>query len=67
MAEEDEGAIGADWAKGAEGALGARGLRELRGLRRIRGLLYIINVRWLGHHGNRLYGFMRLRSKMLTG
>ena len=21
-------------------------------------------VRWLGHHGNRLYGFMRLQSKM---
>ena len=21
-------------------------------------------VRWLGHHGNRLYGFMGLRSKM---
>ena len=25
---------------------------------------YIFNVRWLGHHGNRLYGFMGLRSKM---
>ena len=21
-------------------------------------------VRWLGHHGNRLYGFMGLQSKM---
>ena len=21
--------------------------------------------RWLGHHGNRLYGFMGLQSKML--
>ena len=25
---------------------------------------FIHVVRWLGHHGNRLYGFMRLRSKM---
>ena len=24
-------------------------------------------VRWLGHHGNRLYGFMRLQSKMWSG
>ena len=24
-------------------------------------------VRGLGHHGNRLYGFMRLWSKMWTG
>ena len=22
------------------------------------------NARWLGHHGNRLYGFMGLQSKM---
>ena len=27
----------------------------------------VYSVRWLGHHENRLYGFMRLRSKMLTG
>ena len=25
----------------------------------------IYSVRWLGHHGNRLYGCMGLRSKML--
>ena len=24
---------------------------------------YICIVRWLGHHGNRLYSFMKLRSK----
>ena len=24
-------------------------------------------VRWLGHHGNRLYGFMGPLSKMLSG
>ena len=28
MAEEDEGAIGADWAMGAEGAEGAMGAEE---------------------------------------
>ena len=26
--------------------------------------IYIYIVIWLEHHGNRLYGFMRLRSKM---
>ena len=26
MAEEDEGAIGADWAMGAEGAMGSEGV-----------------------------------------
>ena len=25
---------------------------------------FIHVVRWLGHHGNRLYGFMGLQSKM---
>ena len=49
---------------GLRGLRGLLGLRELWGLRRIRGC-YIFNVRWLGHHGNRLYGFMGLRSKML--
>ena len=47
---------------GLRGLRGLWGLRELWGLRRIGGLLYF-NVRWLGHHGNRLYGFMGLRSK----
>ena len=64
MAEEDEGAIGAViglW--GLRGLRGLWGLRELWGLRRIGGC-YIFNVRWLGHHGNRLYGFMGLRSKL---
>ena len=56
MAEEDEGTIGADWAMGTEGAEGAE---EDEGAAN---LLY--RVRWLGHHGNRLYGFMGLRSKM---
>ena len=56
MAEEDEGAIGADWAMGAEGAMGSEGVI---GLRRIGGC-YIFNVRWLGHHGNRLYGFQNV-------
>ena len=31
MAEEDEGAIGADWAKGAEGAEGAMGSEAIMG------------------------------------
>ena len=38
MAEEDEGAIGADLPMGLRGLWG---MRELWGLRRIRGLLYI--------------------------
>ena len=29
---------------------------SLKELRRMRGLLYIYIVRWLRHHGNRLYG-----------
>ena len=27
--------------------------------------MYVVS--WVGHHGNRLYGFMRLQSKMLSG
>ena len=42
------------WAEGLEGAEEDEGAA-----------IYI--VRWLGHHGNILYGFMRLRSKMWTG
>ena len=50
---------------GAEGAMGAEGVE---GAEEDEGAaIYIYIVRWLGHHGNRLYGFMRLRSKMLTG
>ena len=41
MAEEDEGAIGADWAMGLRRLRWLWGLRELWGLRRIGGLLYI--------------------------
>ena len=41
MAEEDEGAIRADWAMGLRGLRGLWGLGDLWGLRRIRGLLYI--------------------------
>ena len=36
MAEEDEGAIGADWAMGAEGAMGCEGVMGAE-----EGLLYI--------------------------
>ena len=32
MAEEDEGAIGADWALGAEGAMGAEGAEGAEGV-----------------------------------
>ena len=61
MAEEDEGAIGADWAEGAMGSEGVMGAEEDKG-----GAIYIIfNIRWLGHHGNRLYGCMGLQTKML--
>ena len=61
MAEEDEGAIGADWAMGAEGAEESEGVM---GAREDKGAAIYLIVRWLGHHGNRLYGFMGLRSKM---
>ena len=40
------------------GAEGTEGTEEDEGA-------FIHVVRWLGHHGNRLYGFMGLRSKML--
>ena len=66
MAEADEGPMRADWAMGAEGAEGAMGSEGVLGVEEDNGC-YIFNVRWLGHHGNRLYGFMRLRSKMLSG
>ena len=67
MTEEDEGAIGADWAMAAEGAEGAMGSEGVMGAEEDKGAaIYIIfNIRWLGHHGNRLYGFMGLQSKML--
>ena len=61
IAEEDEGAIWADWAVGAEGVMGSEGAigaEEDEGA-----AIYI--VRWFGHHGNRLYGFMGPWSKML--
>ena len=64
MAEEDEGAIGADWAMGAEGAVGAEGVE---GAEEDKGAAIYILLDGLGHHGNRLYCFMRLGSKMLTG
>ena len=67
MAEEDEGAIGADWAMGAEGGEGAMGSEGIMGAEEDKGGCYIFNVRWLGHHWNRLYGFMGLRSKMSDG
>ena len=40
------------------GAEGTEGTEEDEGA-------FIHVVRWLGHHRNRLYGFMGLRSKML--
>ena len=40
------------------GAEGTEGTEEDEGA-------FIHVVRWLGHHGKRLYGFMGLRSKML--
>ena len=40
-----------------------RWLRWLRGLTGLMWLPYKCIVRWLGHHGNRLYRFMKLRSK----
>ena len=48
---------------GAEGAEGLEGAEEGKGA----SLYTLYIVRWSGHHGNRLYGFMRLWSKMLTG
>ena len=39
------------------GAEGTEGTEEDEGA-------FIHVVRWLGHHRNRLYGFMGLRSKM---
>ena len=62
MAEEDEGAIWADWAMGAEGADGAMGSEGVMGAEEDKGAaIYLI----IEHYGNRLYGFMGLRSKML--
>ena len=61
MAEEDEGAIGADWAMGSERAMGAEGAVEdevtegFEGAEEDEGAAIYI-VRWLRHHGNRLYG-----------
>ena len=56
--------------KGLRKLGGLMGLRWQRWLRGAKGLMlllyiyvYIYIVRWLGHHGNRLYGFMGLRSK----
>ena len=46
-----------------EGAEGAEGLRWLRGLIGLMWLLYK-TVIWSEHHGNRLYGFIWLASKM---
>ena len=58
-----EGAIGADWAMGAEGAMGCEGAIGAEGAGENEGAAIYI-VRWLGHHGNKLYGFMGLWSKM---
>ena len=52
-----EGAIGSEGAMGAEGAEGAE---EDEGA-----AIYI--VRWLGHHRNRPYCLMGLRSKLSDG
>ena len=38
MTEEDEGAIGADWAMGAEGAMGSEGAMEAEGAMGLRKL-----------------------------
>ena len=38
MAEEDEGAIGADWAMGAEGAMGSEGAMGAEGAMGLRKL-----------------------------
>ena len=59
----DLGAIEPDWALGAEGALGSEGAVGAEGAEEDEGAA--ISVRWLGHHGNRLYGCMGLWSKML--
>ena len=51
-----------------------RGLRKLMGLRRVRwvrgltGLMWLLYIMiWLEHHGNRLYGVIRLLSKKWDG
>ena len=60
-AEEDEGAEEAGGADGAEVAEVAEG-GDRTDVVAI--YIYIYIVRWLGHHGNRLYDFMGLQSKM---
>ena len=59
MVDVAEGIEADEVVKGPRGLLGLTGLRRLK---RIRGLLYIVS--WLGHHGNKLHGFIGLRSKI---
>ena len=56
--------MGAEGAMGAEEAVGAEGVE---GAEEDKGAAIYILLDGLGHHGNRLYCFMRLGSKMWTG
>ena len=61
-AEDDEGAEGAEGFVGAEEDEGFEGAEEDEGA-----AIFIYIVRWSGHHRNRPYGLMGLRSKMSDG
>ena len=63
---ESEGSEGVRWLRGLLGLIGLWGQRELWRLRWMRGC-YIYIFRLFGHHGNRLYGFMDILAKSVSG